>query len=57
MVGNITKVRERFLKAPDKSETLQDLANNELAEKQKKATEGLFWLTRYAATTLTSLLG
>jgi len=25
---------------------LQDLADNELASKEKKATEGLFWLTR-----------
>jgi hypothetical protein len=47
MVGNIAKVRERFLKFPLQSETLQDLANSELASKEKKATEGLFWLTRF----------
>jgi len=46
MVGNITKIRERFLAVPLKSETLQDLVENELAEKQKKATDALFWLTR-----------
>jgi len=46
IVNNISKVRARFLSHPLESETLQDLANNELANKEKKATEGLFWLTR-----------
>jgi len=46
MAGNIAKVRERFLKYPLESVTLQDLVNNELKTKEKKATEGLFWLTR-----------
>jgi Glycolipid transfer protein (GLTP) len=48
--GNISKVRDRFLKAPLQSETLQDLVNNELAAKEKKASEGLFWLVRYVVT-------
>jgi len=46
IVNNISKVRARFLTHPLQSETLQDLADNELASKEKKATEGLFWLTR-----------
>jgi len=46
MVGNIAKLRERFLAAPLESETLQDTVNNELAAKQKKASDSLFWLTR-----------
>lgn len=32
--------------SPAKSETLQDLATNEVAEGQKNATEGLLWLLR-----------
>jgi hypothetical protein len=46
IVNNIGKVRTRFLATPLQSETLQDLVDNELASKEKKATEGLFWLTR-----------
>jgi len=44
--GNIKKVRDRHLAVPAKSETLQDLARNEVAEGQKTATEGLLWLLR-----------
>ncbi|KAH7128187.1 glycolipid transfer protein domain-containing protein [Dendryphion nanum] len=46
MTGNIKKVRDRQLAAPDKSETLQELVLNELKEKKHVATEGLLWLVR-----------
>ncbi|KAF2635547.1 putative glycolipid transfer protein HET-C2 [Massarina eburnea CBS 473.64] len=46
MAGNIKKIQERQQAAPGQSETLQDLAINELAEKKHVATEGLLWLTR-----------
>jgi hypothetical protein len=46
MLGNITKVRARYLQYPLQSKTLQDLVQSEHAEKQHKATEGLLWLVR-----------
>jgi len=46
MSGNIKKIRDRQLTAPDQSETLQSLTRAERAEKKKTATEGLLWLNR-----------
>lgn len=47
MTGNIAKVRERLLAAPEgSSTTLQSLVRTELASKSHKATEGLLWLVR-----------
>ncbi|KAK3943300.1 glycolipid transfer protein [Diplogelasinospora grovesii] len=46
MIGNIKKIRDRQLAAPLESETLQDLARNELKMKSHKATEGMLWLVR-----------
>ncbi|KAF7712420.1 Uncharacterized protein PECH_002153 [Penicillium ucsense] len=46
LTGNITKVQERYNKAPAESQTLQDLVRNELKSGQHKATEGLLWLVR-----------
>ncbi|TKA78266.1 hypothetical protein B0A49_02142 [Cryomyces minteri] len=46
MVGNVKKVRDRQLAAPDQSETLQALCLNELKVKKHTATEGLLWLVR-----------
>ncbi|KAF2245258.1 putative glycolipid transfer protein HET-C2 [Trematosphaeria pertusa] len=46
MNGNIKKIRDRQLAAPQLSETLQDLCLNELKEKKHTATEGLLWLVR-----------
>jgi len=46
MAGNIKKIRDRQLAAPDASETLQALVKNELATKKHTATEGLVWLNR-----------
>lgn len=46
MLGNIKKVRERQLAAPEGSSTLQSLVKTELASKSHKATEGLLWLVR-----------
>lgn len=46
MTGNIAKVRERQLAAPDTAATLQSLVKAELASKSHKATEGLLWLVR-----------
>jgi len=46
MTGNIAKVRERQLAAPDTATTLQSLVKAELASKSHKATEGLLWLVR-----------
>ncbi|KAK2011545.1 glycolipid transfer protein [Colletotrichum eremochloae] len=46
MGGNIKKLRDRQLAAPDLSATLQDLVKNELATKKHVATEGLVWLNR-----------
>jgi hypothetical protein len=55
MAGNIKKIRDRQLAAPQLSETLQDLVINELKEKKHTATEGLLWLSRYVS--LYSYLG
>jgi len=47
MMGNITKVRERYKAAPEGSSAeLQALVKTELASKSHKATEGLVWLVR-----------
>jgi len=46
MNGNIKKLQERYDAETAKSGTLQDLVNNEIAEKKKTATEGLLWLNR-----------
>jgi len=46
MLGNVNKIRERFLAAPTESETIQDLVNNEQKAKQKKAGDALLWLVR-----------
>jgi len=40
------KIRDRQLAAPAQSESLQELALNELKEKKHTATEGLVWLNR-----------
>lgn len=47
MLGNIKKLRERYLAAPAESATLQELVQNELKTKKHVATEGLVWLVRY----------
>ena len=47
MLGNIKKLRERYLAAPGESATLQELVQNELKTKKHVATEGLVWLVRY----------
>ena len=39
-------MRARFLEAPDKSVTLDELVKNEKAEGKKDATQALLWLTR-----------
>jgi hypothetical protein len=44
--NTLQKIRDRQLAAPALSETLQDLALNELKEKKHTATEGLVWLNR-----------
>ncbi|KAL2008236.1 hypothetical protein VTN00DRAFT_8218 [Thermoascus crustaceus] len=46
LIGNIKKIRERQLAAPDQSATLQALVLNELKEKKHTAAEGLLWLVR-----------
>lgn len=46
MLGNVKKIRERFLAAPTESETVQDLVRNEIKTKKHVAAEGLLWLTR-----------
>jgi hypothetical protein len=46
MLGNIKKLRERYLAAPAESATLQELVQNELKTKKHVATEGLVWLVR-----------
>lgn len=43
------KIRTRQEAKPEQSKTLQDLVNNELAEKSKTASEGLLWLVRFFA--------
>jgi len=46
ILGNVKKLRERQLEAPDQSENIQDLCRNELRAGTHKATEGLVWLVR-----------
>ncbi|KAF2861026.1 glycolipid transfer protein [Piedraia hortae CBS 480.64] len=47
MEGNIKKIRTRYDEAPSESQSLQDLARNELKNTKKHtASEGLLWLTR-----------
>jgi len=46
MTGNIKKIRDRQTSHPNKSDTLQNLCTNELAEGKHTATEGLVWLHR-----------
>ena len=46
MLGNIEKLRKRYLAAPLESQTIQDLVRNELKAKSHVATEGLLWLVR-----------
>jgi hypothetical protein len=46
MLGNIKKIRERFLADPVAGATLQGLVKSELASKKHAATEGLLWLNR-----------
>jgi len=46
MNGNIKKIQERYDAEPEKSKTLQELVENETAEKKKTASEGLLWLNR-----------
>ncbi|KAK3339015.1 putative heterokaryon incompatibility protein [Neurospora tetraspora] len=46
MLGNVEKIRQRFLATPTESETLQDLVNNEQKAKQNKAGQALLWLVR-----------
>ncbi|KAK1759204.1 het-c2S [Echria macrotheca] len=46
MLGNVEKIRKRYLAAPLESQNLQDLVRNELKTKSHVATEGLLWLVR-----------
>ncbi|KAL1963058.1 hypothetical protein VTN77DRAFT_8704 [Rasamsonia byssochlamydoides] len=46
LLGNIKKIRDRQLAAPDESKTLQALVINELKTKKHTAAEGLLWLVR-----------
>lgn len=46
MLGNITKIRTRFLADPIAGATLQGLVKSELATRKHTATEGLLWLNR-----------
>ncbi|KAJ9193643.1 hypothetical protein DTO166G4_8454 [Paecilomyces variotii] len=46
LLGNIKKIRDRQLAAPEESATLQALVLNELKTKKHTATEGLVWLVR-----------
>ncbi|KAK0620448.1 glycolipid transfer protein domain-containing protein [Immersiella caudata] len=46
MLGNVEKIRKRYLAAPLESENLQDLVRNELKFGSHVATEGLVWLVR-----------
>ncbi|KAK1831868.1 EF-hand 1, calcium-binding site [Podospora conica] len=46
MLGNVEKLRKRYLAAPLESKTVQDLVRNELKTKAHVATEGLVWLVR-----------
>lgn len=46
MLGNIKKIRDRYLAAPDQSQTLQALVVNEIKSGKHTAAEGLVWLVR-----------
>jgi hypothetical protein len=46
MIGNIKKIRDRFLADPVNGATLQGLVKSELASGKHTATEGLLWLNR-----------
>ena len=46
MLGNIKKIRDRFLADPVAGATIQGLVKSEIASKKHTATEGLLWLTR-----------
>ncbi|KAK4454235.1 Pleckstrin y domain-containing family A member 8 [Podospora aff. communis PSN243] len=46
MLGNIEKIRKRYLAAPLESENLQDLVRNEIKSGSHVATEGMVWLVR-----------
>lgn len=46
MLGNVEKLRKRYLAAPTESQTIQDLVRNELKSGSHVATEGLLWLVR-----------
>ncbi|KAI5463067.1 glycolipid transfer protein domain-containing protein [Mariannaea sp. PMI_226] len=46
ILGNVTKLADRYKAAPDESATVQDLCRNELKAKKHTATEGLLWLVR-----------
>lgn len=46
LLGNIKKIRDRQLAAPEESETIQALVLNELKTGKHTATEGLLWLVR-----------
>lgn len=49
MTGNIKKIRDRQLAAPQVSDYMQELVLSELKEKKHTATEGMVWLIRYAS--------
>lgn len=46
MTGNIEKVRAKLLSDPANAATLQGLVLSEAGTKDKKATQGLLWLSR-----------
>ncbi|KAK5658339.1 hypothetical protein OQA88_2315 [Cercophora sp. LCS_1] len=46
MLGNVEKIRKRYLASPVDSDNIQDLVRNELKTKAHTATEGLVWLVR-----------
>lgn len=46
MNGNIEKIRAKLLEDPAGASTLQDLVISEAPTKNKKATQGLLWLSR-----------
>ncbi|KAK0732075.1 HET-C2 [Lasiosphaeris hirsuta] len=46
MLGNVEKIRKRFLAAPLESQNLQELVRNEIKSKSHIATEGMVWLVR-----------
>jgi len=55
LTGNIEKVRKRYEAAREKSATLELLVQNEKADKQDTATDGLMWLLRGFAFTCKAL--